>query len=62
MGNGINCILFFQMVEGQLLGNCRGILEGSGSHFSGGRFVNVPLSRALTLDASVCRSEWESVG
>ena len=24
--------------------------------------VNVPLSRALTLDASVCRSEWESVG
>uniref|UniRef100_A0AAZ3SU21 Transposable element Tc1 transposase n=1 Tax=Oncorhynchus tshawytscha TaxID=74940 RepID=A0AAZ3SU21_ONCTS len=26
-----------------------------------GRSVDMPFSRALTLDASVCRSEWESV-
>uniref|UniRef100_A0A4W5KSM0 NAD(+) kinase n=1 Tax=Hucho hucho TaxID=62062 RepID=A0A4W5KSM0_9TELE len=41
--NGINCIFFIllggglwegsRMVEGQLLGNCGGILEGSGTHF-----------------------------
>ena len=50
------------MVEGQFWGNCGVILEGSGSHFwPGGRSVNAPLSRALTLDASMCRSNWESV-
>ena len=47
------------MVEGQLLGNCGGILF---FFWPGGRFVNVPLTRALTLDASVCHSERESVG
>jgi hypothetical protein len=43
------------MVEGQLLGN----LGGVGLHvfWPGGRSVNVPLSRDLTMEASVCRSE-----
>jgi hypothetical protein len=50
------------MVEGQLFGNCeRGSWRVRVHVFwPSGRSVNVPLSRALTLDASVCRSEWES--
>lgn len=45
----------YQMVEGQLLGN----LGGVGLHifWPGGRSVNVPLRRDLTMEASVCRSE-----